>query len=373
MQKKQQRRSFLKTICGVAAAPLLSTTAAHAAAATPGLRLGYDSYSIRAYQWKALQHIEYAASLQLDTAQIALNDYESLDPAYLAKVKDAADRAGIQLEGGIGCICPTAASFNKREGTAEEYALRGLRACKAVGAKAMRCFLGGMAERRGNLPIDAHIEATIKVFRNIRTQAIDTGVKLALENHNGDLHAVEVRQIVEAAGKDLVGVTYDSANPMWLLEDPMMTLETLAPYIVTSHFRDSAAWESDKGIYFQWVVLGEGTVDMPALVARFRELCPQAPMQLEIITGRPPQLLPCYSDGNAFWKAYPKVTGEHFARFAALAKRGRPYAGPMMTASTSRQPAEYDAALKLQQKLDLERSFEYARTRLGAGIKNRSR
>jgi len=311
-----QRRTFLQTLVGgIAASPLVG--------ASP-LRLGYDSYSIRAYQWKALRHIEYAASLKLDTAQIALNDYESLEPAYLAKVKDAADRAGLTLEGGIGCICPTAVSFNKREGTAEEYTLRGLQACRAVGAKAMRCFLGGMAERRGNVPIDAHIESTIGVFKNIRTQAQDLGVKIALENHNGDLHASEVRYIVEAAGKDFVGVTYDSGNPMWLLEDPMMSLEILAPYVVTSHFRDSALWETDKGMNFQWVVLGEGTVDMPALVARFRELCPQAPMQLEIITGRPPQVLPCYAGGNEFWKAYPKVTGEHFARFAALAKKGRP-------------------------------------------------
>ena len=357
-----QRRTFLQSLAGgIAAAPRM-------AAAAPPLKLGVDAYSIRAYQWKALRHIEYAASLKLDAAQISFSDYESLEPAYLAQVKDAADRAGLTLEGDIGCVCPTAAGFNKREGTAEERTLRGLRASRAVGAKAMRCFLGGMSERRGSVPIDAHIEAILNVFKSIRTQAQDTGVMIALENHNGDLHSSEVRQIVETAGKDFVGVTYDSGNPMWLLEDPMMSLEILAPYVVTSHFRDSAVWETERGINFQWVVLGEGTVDMPALVARFRELCPQAPMQLEIITGRPPQVLPCYNGGNEFWKAYPKVTGEHFARFVALAKRGRPYAGAMIATTTAKQPAEYDAALKLQQKLDLERSFEYARTKLGAGI-----
>ncbi len=356
-----QRRTFLKSLTASAGfAPLAS------AFATP-LKLGVDTYSIRAYQWKALRHIEYAASLKLDAVQISFGDYESLEPAYLAQVKDAAERAGLVIEGDIGCICPTAAGFNKREGTAEERTLRGLRASQAVGAKAMRCFLGSMSERRGNIPIDAHIETTIQVFKRIRSQALDTGVKIALENHNGDLHASEVRQIVEAVGKDLVGVTYDSGNPMWLLEDPMMSLEILAPYIVTSHFRDSAVWETANGIQFQWVALGDGTVDMPALVNRFHELCPQAPMQLEIITGRPPQMLPCYTGGRDFWKAYPKVTGEHFARFAALAKKGRPYTGPMISTSTAKQPQEFDAALKLQQRLDLERSIDYAKTKLGAG------
>lgn len=355
-----QRRTLLKTLTAAGLTPLASAMASQ-------LKLGVDAYSIRAYQWKALRHIEYAASLKLDAVQISFGDYESLEPAYLAQVKAAADRSGLVLEGDIGCICPTAAGFNKREGTAEERLLRGLRASRAVGAKAMRCFLGSMSERRGTTPIDAHIEATLKVLKNVRSEALDTGVKIALENHNGDLHASEVRAIVETAGKDLVGVTYDSGNPMWMLEDPMMSLEILAPYVVTSHFRDSAVWETANGINFQWVALGDGTIDMLALVNRFRELCPQAPMQLEIITGRPPQVLPCYTGGKEFWKAYPKVTGEHFARFVALAKKGRPYAGPMVTAGGGKQPQEYDAALKLQQRLDLERSLEYAKTKLGAG------
>ena len=207
--------------------------------------------------------------------------------------------------------------------------MKGLRASRAVGAKAMRCFLGSMSERRGKLPLEAHIDATRKVFKAVRTQALDTGVKIALENHNGDLSAAEVRTLVEECGKDLLGVNLDTGNPMWLLEDPMQTLETLAPYVVTSHFRDSAIWENENGICFQWVALGDGNVNLAAVAARFHELCPQSPMQLEIITGRQPQFLPCYSGGAEFWNAYPKVSGTQFARFSALAKRGRPFTGPM--------------------------------------------
>lgn len=356
------RRRFLQNVAGAAATPLMQ-------GASP-LRLGYDTYSIRAYHWKALQHLEYAASLKLDTVQISsLSDYESLEPAHLAKIKDVADRAGLTIDGGIGCFCPTAASYNKRDGAPEEYIMRGLRTCRAVGAKAMRCFVGSMPERRGKLPVEAHMESSIQVLKKVRSQALDTGVMVAIENHNGDLHAGEVRTIIEEAGKDFVGSNFDVGNPMWLLEDPMQTLETLAPYVVTSHFRDSALWETEGGIHFQWVALGDGTIGLDALVARFHELCPQAAMQLEIITGRPPQFLPCYNGGPEFWKAYPKVTGAQFARFAALAKKGRPFSGPMMTASTAKQPAEYDEALKLQQKIDLERSFTYAKTKLKAGAR----
>ena len=59
------------------------------------VRLGFDTYSIRAFKWKAIQLLDYAAGLKLDTIQLSsLEDYASLDKAYLASVKDHADTAG---------------------------------------------------------------------------------------------------------------------------------------------------------------------------------------------------------------------------------------------------------------------------------------
>ena len=196
----------------------------------------------------------------------------------------------------------------------------------------------------------------------------ETGVKIAIENHNGDVHAKEVRSIIEECGKDFVASNLDLGNPMWLLEDPLLTLETLAPYVATTHIRDSALWETPGGVMFQWVALGDGTMDLKRITARFRELCPNAAMQLEIITGRPPQFMKCYGADPDFWKSYPKLTGAEFARFATLAKRGQPFGKPMMITGTGKQPAVYEEALKLQQKLDLERSFEYAKKQLNVGV-----
>ena len=76
------RRSFLKTI------PVAAATAAAEEGAAP-IKLGFDTYSLRAFRWKASQLLNYAASLKLDTIQISsLGDYENLDPAYLQQVKD---------------------------------------------------------------------------------------------------------------------------------------------------------------------------------------------------------------------------------------------------------------------------------------------
>ncbi len=354
------RRILFKAAAGAAAAPLLT--------AGEKIRLGMDAYSIRALEWKAMQLIDYAAKLKLDTIQISsLGDYESLEPEHLKKVRDFAAAREITIDAGIGCVCSTAKSWNAKEGTPEQYLRKGLRVAKAVGAQSMRCFLGSAPERRGPLPIEAHIEKTVAAFRAVRQEAVDAGVKIAIENHNGDLTAREARDLIEAAGKDYVGSCLDSGNPMWLLEDPQMTLEILGPYAVTTHIRDSVVWEHPRGAAFMWVPLGEGVIDFARFVETFRKLCPQSAMQLEIITGRPPQMLP-YLEAD-FWKAFPKLPASDFARFLALVKKGRAYEKPMMTANTEKQPAAYEAALREQQRIDLERSVAYAKNTLGVGLK----
>ena len=354
------RRTFLETIpAAMAAAP---------AAQDVPVKLGFDTYSIRAFRWKAPQFLEYAAGLKLDTIQFSdMADYESYEPAYLQKVKDQAARLHISIDAGMGCICPSSKSFSQSGPPVRERVLQGLRVAKAVGATAMRCYMGAGADRLGPLPIEAHMENAVKVFQSVRAEALDLGVKIALENHSGDMQAREVKTIIEEAGKDYVASCLDTGNPILCIEDPFVTLETLAPYVVTTHVRDSAVFETPRGAAGQWVALGDGSVDLVRFVEQFRKLCPKSSMQLEIITGRPPTMLP-YLEAD-FWKAFPRMPAAEFARFVALAKNGHPFMGAMVIEDVAGQkPAVMTEALKEQQRFDLERSFEYAKKKLNVGV-----
>src|SRR5581483_930968 len=351
---------------------LQSTSAASAALAAQapgeGIKLGFDSFSVRAFKWKAIQLLDYAAGLKLDTVQLSsLGDFENLEPAYLQQVKDHSARVGVSIDAGIGCICPSSTSYKKSEGEPTEYVLRGLKVAKAVGSSVMRCYMGTRDDRRTAMPIEAHMEDTIKVLRSVRSQALDTGVHIGVENHAGDMQAREVKTIIEEAGKDFVGSCLDLGNPVWVAEDPLLTLETLAPYVVTSHVRDSAVFEHPRGAAVQWVALGDGSVDLPRFVQIFRKHCAHASVQLEIITGRPPEVLP-YLEAD-YWKAFPKTPAWEFARFLALAKSGHPFLGSMVIGEWSDNSPALEAALKEQQRVDLERSLEYAKKKLGLGIR----
>jgi sugar phosphate isomerase/epimerase len=131
----------------------------------------------------------------------------------------------------------------------------------------------------------------------------------------------ELKALIEAAGTDFAGVCIDSGNAVWALEDPHDVLERLAPYVLTSHMRDSALWMSPEGINVEWTRMGEGTVDIARYVRRFVEKCPGRPVSLEVITNR--QRAFDFRD-RAFWDAYPKMSAADFARFLVLAERGKP-------------------------------------------------
>ncbi len=228
--------------------------------------------------------------------------------------------------------------------------------------------MGNAADRTAG-PVEALMETTIRALRSVRSQALDAGVKLAVENH-GDMTSRELKTLIEEAGTDFTACCFDSGNPAVMGEDPVAAFEVLGPYVVTSHIRDSAVYEHPRGAAVQWVALGDGSVDLGGIVRRFAEVCPKAPFQLEILTGSPARVLP-YLEAD-YWKAFPRMPAADFARFLALAKGGQAFLGGMLIARGGKLPPEYEAALRAQQVYDLERSLEYARKKLGAGIRWRS-
>ena len=55
-------------------------------------------------------------------------------------------------------------------------------------------MLGSSADRTGEVPLEGHIENTAKVLRNVRSRVVDAGLKIAIENHAGDMQAREVKR-----------------------------------------------------------------------------------------------------------------------------------------------------------------------------------
>jgi sugar phosphate isomerase/epimerase len=356
------RRAFLKTISVAGAAVALGGTALAQPAPKRNIKLGLDNFAVRAMGWKAPQLIEYAAKLKTDSLFITDFDaLENFEDGYLAGLRSKATDQGLQIQLGTWSICPTSRSFRNKWGTAEEHLALGLRVAKALGSPVLRVVLGNGDDRRTEGGIEARIEDTAKVCKSQRSRAIDAGVKIAVENHAGDMQAWELVTLIETAGKDYVGANMDSGNATWTMEDPLASLETLAPYVLTTSLRDSAIWESANGATVQWTAMGEGTVDLKAYFKRFAELCPGVPVHIETISGFNREISYLKDD---FWKVWPKARAKDLARFVALAKKGKPR-------DTWKAPEGQDRKLAEQeyQKGEIERSLRYCKEELGLGLK----
>ena len=351
------RRDFLGATSALAASALLT------GASRAKIPLGFDNFAIRAFGWKADRLVEYAAEQKLDYAYLSdLDCHPSLDDAPLKELKKKADDLGVKIHVGSWSICPTSGTFKNKWGTAEEHLRTLIRVAKALGSPVARVILGNGDDRKKAGGIEAHQAEMIKVCKAVKTQAVDSGVKIAIENHAGDQQAWELVRVIEEAGKDYVGAAIDSGNAVWALEEPLTHLEILGPYTVTSSLRDSAVWENADGAVVAWTAMGEGQVDWKAYIARWEQLCPGVPIHLELISGfnRPfPYLKP------EFWASWPKARAHEFARFVAMAKAGKAREPFKPAAGVDRKVADQE-----YQKGELERSIKYCRETLGLGTKS---
>jgi len=349
------RRTFLSTaVSGLAASALTE-----ARAATAGkLAIGLDHFAVRATGWKAGDFIDYGASLKLDTVFLSeLVVFESFEDAYLKGLKQQADRAGIQLYVGTGSVCGTSNTWKDTFGTPEEHLKHTIRVAKILGSPVARCYLGNQKDRFTDGGIEKHIEQVIAVCKACQSFAEGEGIKIAVENHAGDMQSHELVALIEAAGKAYVGANIDPGNAVWAMEEPLRHLETLGPYTLCSSVRDSMVWETEEGVAIQWTAVGEGLVDFKQYAKRFAELAPGVPLQVETISGF---ARPFTWRQGSFWDIFPNMPAADFAAFLNFAKRGQEIPSFKTPDGDAKKPAEI-----AYQKGEFERSISWLRANVG--------
>jgi sugar phosphate isomerase/epimerase len=362
------RRAMIGASIGVAS--LLEKAMSATPPATAGRRwpLGFNTYCLRFQRWHDRQHFDFAVQQKLDAVFLQDSlDPAVMEPAHWKEVRAWSKDLGLPVETGGSAILPRTADDLPR---VVATLRKNIERAAAMESPFVRALL---ASDRYVLPpgsLAPQIETAAKVLREVRSQAMDSGVKIGLENHK-ELQAWETREVIETAGKEFVGSYLDTGNPVFVAEDPAVTVETLGPYAVTFHLRDSVVYEHPDGIAIQWVPLGEGTVDFKALVARASEILPHVRIHCKPITARPAVVLPVYSD--EFWtKWFPRGRAPELARFLALARRGRPWNKPHLMADLPEVRERYMEGLKTQQLDHMLSSLDYCKRTLDLGIRWRA-
>jgi len=313
------------------------------------VRLGIDAYSLRSQQWDAFQILDYCHARGVRVVHFSeVRLLGGLEKTHLQAVRGRAADLGLDLEIGMLSICPTSNLFDASQGTAHDQLARMIDAAGVLGSPIVRAVVGNAADRRSTVPFERSMANAVGVLQSVRSNALDAGVKIAIENHSGDMQAAELKKLIEEAGADFVGACLDSGNPLITLEDPHFSLEVLAPYVLTSHVRDTAVWLTANGAAAAWVRMGEGNVGIDEFVRKYLELCPGRALSLEIIISPQPRPFP-YRDAG-FWDAYRAVPAWQFVRFLEIAEKGMP---------PNFRPLRAGETAAEREREDLESSLDY--------------
>lgn len=294
----------------------------------------------------ALDLLDHCHKIGSGGVQVVVNRWTD---DFAKSVRDRREKLGMYLEGSI--------SMPKKPEDVPAFEQDVIRA-KEAGARVLRTVCSG--GRRYEILHSAEEFATMQKNAMTSLKLAEPvlrkqGVKLALENHK-DWRSKELAAMMKEISSEWIGVTLDFGNNMALLEDPMDVVQTLAPYVVSTHVKDMGLEAYANGFLLSEVPLGKGVLDLPAMFAICKKSNPAVTFNLEMIT-RDPLEIPCLKPG--YWPTFGSVPGIELAKMLQLVQQQK-----------SATPLPRTAQLSAEEKLAMEEQnilacMNYSKGRLG--------
>jgi sugar phosphate isomerase/epimerase len=341
------------------AAPVLcAATSLFGAESARQKRLGVCTYSYNLH-WRAgrdsnanarfkdpLEFLEYCHQLGAGGVQMSIGSREA---NYTSRLRDRAQGWEMYLEGEL--------SLPREQSDVARFEAE-VRTAREAGAEVVRtAMLGGRRYETFDSmeAFQQFAERSWKSLTLAEPVVRKHRVKLAIENHK-DRRTMELLDLLKRISSEHVGVCVDTGNNIALLEDPLETVEALAPFAFSSHLKDMAVREYEDGFLLSEVPLGEGFLDLKQIVERLQKANPKIQFNLEMIT-RDPLRIPCLTP--KYWATMSNMPASQLA--AALA---------MVHQYPARKLLPRTGGLAMDQQLALEdknvkASFAYAREHLG--------
>ena len=176
---------------------------------------------------------------------------DSDDPTYLARVKNAIQSRNLYCE------------LDTRW-TNQASLMKSIEIANGIGADIIRTYIKVDDFDPLNLqPIIEDIKQIIPVLKKHR-------IKLSLENHEHET-SDNIIEIIEAVDSVWFGAHCDIGNSMMTWEDPIEAVHKLAPYTISTHFKDHIVTMHNDEPVVCGVPIGEGSIDIDECFAQLVE------------------------------------------------------------------------------------------------------
>ena len=226
--------------------------------------LGLESFSYHlafAYgKMNIFDFVKRTAKLGLNGVQINVEGADlghlgSEDPGFLRDVRAMTDELGMFVELDT---CDT----NPQNLT------RVLNLCRSLRADRMRVYSSVGGE------VKEELKQASDDLRQVIGLCADYGVRIAFENHEYET-SQDVLEVVRKVNSEYVGAHVDTGNSMMVWEDPIEAIKAMAPYAVSTHFKDHLVITVNDQPMIVGVPLGKGGIDC---AEGFRILAEQSPL-----------------------------------------------------------------------------------------------
>jgi len=310
----------------------------------------YGTVGLCAKPYTADDLLDLAARNGLTVIELPFQMFPGLEPATLRRFRDRADERGLAVVSDSGVVdVPTLQ--------------RHIPAAAALGARTLRVTLSTILEgNRASAPggWEPYLQQKIAQLKELRPLAEHYGVCIAPENHQDATTADQIR-ICDEVGGDFIGATLDAVNPLAVGEHHLEAARALGPRIRNVHLKDYKIYPSPSGYRLVRCAIGEGVLNLPALLAILSEVAPDVTCSIELAALRARHIRLLEDD---WWQGFPPRDARALVPALRLAyEHARPSDEDWRTPFERGDDAD---ALSAYEEGQMARSIEYLHSVVGA-------
>jgi len=291
------------------------------------MKLGLDSYSTRNSGLDAVGVLELAAGLGLDGVLFELSPFNSFRDSDLENVRRTAQRLGLYVEMGMGSIFrwhPMAAKGRQLLAEAgydvevpdAQIVIDHLDVAEKLGSPLLRCVAGNLFTRDEGHDMAALADAAVEILRPACRAAEERGMRIAMENH-ADFTVRELASLLARVASPAFGFTVDCANLAFDLDDPLRLARIMAPYALTTHYKNYRILRTCRGLALENCDVGGGDIDVAAIARLLAGYNPRINLNIEIHTQFAPFRLDILEPG--YFGRHPAPPGDGLAWYLGAA------------------------------------------------------
>lgn len=285
------------------------------------MRLGLDSYTTRNSGLDPVGVLNLVSDLGLGGVLFELSPFRSFTDTELDTIRRTAQDKGLYLEFGMGSILhwhPMAekgrdlladAGYDVSVSDAQ-ILIHHLEIARKLGSPILRCVAGNLFIRDEGHDMTLVADTVVCILKDACKAAQDMGMKIAMENH-ADFTVRELAAILARVNSAAFGFTVDCANLAFDLDDPLRLAKIMAPYALTTHYKNYRIIRTQSGLALENCSLGEGDIDIVSIAHILAERNPDIHINIEIHSQFAPFKLDIFD--ATYWERHPSPPGDGLA------------------------------------------------------------